>query len=397
MVTLSQVRSCFNKIFDRRKHACLILSALLCFFQGSSFLSSIMTESTFPDSQVTSKIQKNQIHDNTRLCSQQEITQGEWLPVTYDQLPYLPIKKSSKQCYTELVQPWHTYEWQPSAATKTTTTIDDDGLCEFSKWDQDLFCQLAHNRTISMVGDSLMLEQFSSLIHMLGIRDFQEAFVYNTSGYFEYTVCPHNTTRIFFEWNNWLRKVFKRGLSVVEPDILILNKGAWWTNNPAHRHRVMGVFPQLKEWQTRCQQQERQCHLIWRTTVPGHPLCQTMTHPSTNISQMEALIADQSLYPKQNLKFNWRQFQSQNKMTIDLFRAEAANNTKVLFPPLDIMDAYPILVLRPDDHIGFHNPPHKRGDRRSGFDCMHNCQPGKTLVYNQLLLHQMKEWQREEK
>ena len=110
--------------------------------------------------------------------------------------------------------------------------------------------------------------------------------------------------------------------------------------------------------------------VLFRTTVPGHPQCERYSIPVNNITLMEAVIANKSLYPGNNYwKFKWWKFKAQNKIMTKLVDESRLQN-------YHIMDAYDINIRRPDHH----RPP----------DCLHNCFPGKTGVYHQLMLHFLK-------
>jgi hypothetical protein len=44
--------------------------------------------------------------------------------------------------------------------------------CEFTQWNADLFCKLALNKAIAIMGDSLKMEQFSAFDHTVGMTRF---------------------------------------------------------------------------------------------------------------------------------------------------------------------------------------------------------------------------------
>lgn len=102
---------------------------------------------------------------------------------------------------------------------------------------------------------------------------------------------------------------------------------------------------------------------------------------------MEDFIADRSNYNNRTIKYHWYEYQQQNKIVVDMLtRNQILFNENKKIPSffLEIIDAYHLNVLRPDEH------------RAHQGDCLHNCYPGKQDVYNQILLHFLKQ-QRKQK
>ena len=166
------------------------------------------------------------------------------------------------------------------------------------------------------------------------------------------------------------------------PQIIVMNRGAHYQNNSMLMAQMHNVVEELNEWKSYCEAFDIKCHLFWRTSVPGHPNCQTnnFTKPLNDINAMEALINDLSNYNNRTIKYKWFEYKNQNEMVVDFltkhpyFSQEASTN---FF--FEIMDAYDLNVLRPDEH------------RAHQGDCLHNCYPGKMDVYSQLLIHFLKQ------
>jgi hypothetical protein len=105
------------------------------------------------------------------------------------------------------------------------------------------------------------------------------------------------------------------------------------------------------------------------------------------VAVMEAHIANISLYSKFGRgKFHWWDFAHQNSLAVETLREKLVDNSSIGSGDamvMDVMPAYEINILRPDQHTLSH--------RIDEIDCLHNCAlAGKTTVYNQLLLHLMK-------
>ena len=153
------------------------------------------------------------------------------------------------------------------------------------------------------------------------------------------------------------------------PTVLVLNRGAHYTNDTMLLDNVYKNIEVLnKYWWKACEQHGLQCHLFWRTSVPGHPLCEQFAEPVNDRAAMEALIANRSNYNEHTIQYHWYDYQRQN-LLVEKVWLEKANF------PVKILDAYDLNVLRPDEH------------RAHQGDCLHNCYPGKMDVYNQLMLH----------
>lgn len=292
------------------------------------------------------------------LCRRDQIKHGSWGPVQVERPPYVTFTKHLR-CYPSeyyKLSPYNTWEWK-----------QDDDSCRFLQWNAELFCNLTAYGQISIIGDSLSWEMYSSLLQLLGARVRQKS--QHESKELDknhiQTSCGSNTK---FVWRNdsRLRKV---GLSISEdfPTILILNRGAHYVSDDILLDDIRRVIQEVQNWQGECDKRKIRCHFFWRTTVPGHPGCENFTRPVNSISEMENLINDVRLYNNVSMEYHWYDFKHQNQLV-----EHVLNEAKL---QLDVIDAYHINILRPDEH------------RVHQGDCLHNCYPGKMDVYNRLLLH----------
>jgi hypothetical protein len=169
-----------------------------------------------------------------------------------------------------------------------------------------------------------------------------------------------------------------------QPDILILNRGAHYTPDSELIHDLnTTIIPALKLWQEECQSRQeplhtgtgtmvqeydgtdtprslrtkswtktralhgsdqyqnysRQCMLIWRTSIPGHPNCTDFKRPSNSLSEMEALVQTGAIKG-----YNWEKFKDQNAIAVKMLIDAGLD--------VDVMDAYKVNILRPDGHAG---------------------------------------------
>jgi len=275
------------------------------------------------------------------LCSVADLKEGQWVNVTYDLPPYIP-EKSIKHDYTcpdlKPDQVFHTWEWEPNA-------VKEKG-CTFSRFSNESYCQLMKNKTVAIVGDSISFVFYMSLSHLLGVPMavplVREGNAIRTS-----EVCGGSSTLV--ARRDFYLDTVQSMVDEYSPDVLVLNRGAHYKpDEELIAHLENTVFPQLHEWQSKCRANNKDCYLIWRTTVPGHPNCTSYTQPSTSIAEMEELVKSSA---ESNPDFNWHKFSHQNHLVLEAF----SKQTNLTY---EVMNSYNANLLRPDMHI-------------NGADCLH--------------------------
>lgn len=259
---------------------------------------------------------------------------------------------------------WDSYDWIPKSK------------CEFdNRWSEETFCRLVQNKNILFLGDSIMREQFMSLISYFGWRKRKED-VFRDG---RVSICNATRNNVFFRYDPRLNtRNVPSYLKAHKPQIILANRGVWFQNNT---DALVGVINSdlghFKKWQDRKECRKSNgggCLLIWKTAVPGHPNCADFDGPVNDLEIMEHHVGNQALYDKGNyVKWGWWKQKQQNERVLELF---ASNRTDDI--DYAIMDAYHVNILRPDLH------------RWNQGDCLHNCSPGKTEILNQILLHILK-------
>jgi hypothetical protein len=365
---------------------------------------------------MTRSIQSNQTnrpHDDQhpssssrRLCSRDELQQGAWIPTILPKAPYVP-NNIKLRCYPKehYDQEWKTWQWQPHAQAS--------GHCTLLAWNKNAFCHLAHAfSTIAIVGDSLSWEQYASLIQLLGLKShqtYQHRSKLLDQNHIEYA-CPKRNVRLLYRRDDLLQKlphVLNDNTSSSFPQVLILNRGAHYTNDTVFLQGIHQVLQALRPWQEQCQLLQRPCHVFWRTSVPGHPSCWNFSRPVTNVTDMEAYIRNPHHYDhylERQWNYHWYDYQHQNELALHAIEQHVAETITTTatsssssssssqhqqqhYVQFDIIDAYHINLLRPDEHRWQHNQS----------DCLHSCYPGKMDLYNQLLLHYLSKRQQQGK
>jgi GDSL/SGNH-like Acyl-Esterase family found in Pmr5 and Cas1p len=291
-------------------------------------------------------------------CTREQIIDGEWIQDNLDKAPYI-TSTVHLRCFdyaTYSTKPYKTWQWQPN-----------DRKCEFRRYSSSAFCQRMQGGTVSVVGDSLSWEQFSSLVQLNG-RHTHQNFQHQSRELhvnIVQRVCE-NKTAIIYRRDDKLQNVSD---SIHEhfPTVLILNRGAHWVPDDQMLLDLRKNVEEVRQWIKKCTEQQLKCHFFWRTSVPGHPGCSNFTQPVNNLSQMEAMVLNLSNYDNHTIGYRWYEYQHQNELVLAELKHSGI--------PFRVIDGYYLNILRPDDH------------RVHQGDCLHNCYPGKMDVYNQLLLH----------
>jgi hypothetical protein len=275
---------------------------------------------------------------------------------------------------------------------------EDNVSCEFTDWQPDLFCRLLPKATIAIVGDSLSWEHYSSLVQLLGLRTRQgyqhQSRELHTN--IQQSVCDGETAVVYRRDDKLLElpSVWQQpeeyeqeedeqhettataGRHSSFPTVLILNRGAHYVNDTMLLAGVRRNIIEVGEWMHECRALGVDCHFFWRTSVPGHVGCDNnstenndfdYSRPINDLEAMESRIANRSLHTEYQLRYHWYNYQHQNELILSELEGSGLDYT--------VLDAYRLNVLRPDEHRSHQN------------DCLHNCYPGKMDVYNQLLLH----------
>jgi hypothetical protein len=235
----------------------------------------------------------------------------------------------------------------------------------------------SYRTTVSIMGDSLSWEQYSSLLQLLGKRvhqNDQHASRLEDRNVIYFACQEQNRgTKFVFRNDAQLKaETISNSINNDFPTVFILNRGAHYVNDTELLDDINDLLPVLLSWQQSCTKMYHRCHLFWRTTVPGHPNCMEYTSPVNNISLMESLVESRSSYTDETMwDYHWQDFKHQNNLILDLLQQYSAS-TGLQY---EVIDAYEINILRPDRHRWHQN------------DCLHSCYPGKMDVYNQLLLH----------
>ena len=294
------------------------------------------------------------------LCRQAQIRYGEWVPQELDKPPYVSRNKHLR-CYPDEAyegKPWKSWAWMPF-----------DKKCSLTEWNAASFCNLMEKVTISIMGDSLSWEQYSSLLQLLGekVRQSDQHKSKSENRNHIQSACNANTRFIFR--NDPRLEHISDSIRSDFPLVIVLNRGAHYTNDTALLTGIRKNIDELHEWQNTCRRMGLRCHLYWRTTVPGHPRCTIFneTSPVNDLHGMEERIQNLENYDNVTINYHWHDFARQNDLILDELNASGLE--------YNVIDGYHLNILRPDEH------------RSHDGDCLHNCYPGKMDVYNQLLLH----------
>ena len=310
------------------------------------------------------------------LCTREDIIHGQWTPTKLDKVPYITttvhLRCHDKAHY--LQKPYPTWKWKPF-----------NDACDFTKWRQNMFCKVAQHSTVMIVGDSLSWEQYSSLVQLATGEPTHQGYQHQSKYLHQnivHTACPikggndgdkMDSVRLVYRRDDRLLNLTS-ALEQEFPTTLILNRGAHYVEDDVLLREMEPNWKVVRSWLQQCRDVHGiKCHFFWRTSVPGHPKCSNFQEPVNNLSEMEAWIANKDNYDDHTINYHWYDYQDQNQLMLK----EIDNQIGPHFS-YEILDAYYLNVLRPDEHRAHQN------------DCLHNCYPGKMDVYNQLLLHYLR-------
>jgi len=291
-------------------------------------------------------------------CSRDQVRNGQWEAVNHSMAPYVPAVSWEKTCYGKGGSRQGELEQTPFADTQWTVSSPEK--CSFVPFSVERFCQVVGNRTIAFLGDSITWQQYNSLSYLTHAKD-------------EFREIPkclshacNGTVKLFWQRDNYAtEKGMKSVIKSVDPDIIVFNRGAHYTENITIISQLNKTLVSAGEWQKDCKEKGRDCILFWRTTAPGFPQCNSIPGPLTNRTFGEARVQNKSLYPSSH---NWWEFASQNSIVEELLKTHKLR--------LSFIDFYEMAMLRPDNHI-------------DAKDCLHWCLPGPMDAANAVLLHKL--------
>ena len=304
-------------------------------------------------------------------CTRQQIRQGKWVNRTFEKPFYVPSpgKRCPGRDGIAHDGTFKTHVWEPTSSR--------NGQCTFLPMDVPLLCQKLTQKTVLVVGDSLATEIFHSFLYFMG--KYPARFVANahlpahtTRNPVILSVC-NDTANIAYLPLDPLFKADELAVHLIhnktiEPDILILNRGAHIVTDDQYQQELPTLANLLTQYRTR----RPDARILWKTTTPGHPNCWEYNAPQANETHMWELIQNASLYTfhKDAKIFRWWWFPSQSQLVLDALMTSSIQ--------LEVLDGWDLLLSRPDLH---------RGKIMKRYDCLHHCQPGPHDVFAQLLLN----------
>jgi hypothetical protein len=328
--------------------------------------------------------------NDTQLCRRDEVVHGKWVHSVTKKPPYITptvhLRCYHRDRYYDTDNGWSTWKWQPDNK--------DAGTCTFVPFfDSKKFCQLMDHAVISIVGDSLSWEHYSSLVQLNGIRTHQ-TFQHQSHELLTNIYQPvcNGRTKVVYRYDDRLQNL-TASLKDNFPVVLVLNRGAHFKPDEELLPDIRNNIDEIKKyWIPKCVSLQIKCHLFWRTSVPGHPGCykaishhqkkikkkevaeekprsfeMAYTEPVNDLQHMENLIANLSMYNNRSINYHWYDYQRQNQLVVTEFQKAFQDDSHYRNNPyfhFEIMDAYYLNVLRPDEHRA-HQVRKKHGNQSS--------------------------------
>ena len=301
-----------------------------------------------------------------KLCQRGDIRQGKWMNrwnVT-----------GSIGGGSELAQP-DTYRWVPQNAVthNTMTNANNESTCQYQEdFNSTLFCNLMENAVIMFIGDSILWEQYQSLVYLTGKRVSTLVKIRAT---FKrglpvlINVCQDKNVTLMYRWS---KQLVGEGTSVsidemlreYFPVMIVLNSCAHYQQENSYVENVRYALDLIVAWQQLCTQRNlTSCPFFWKTTAPGIPDCTKFTKPVNSLEEMEAYVETHPM-------FHWEKFRGQNNIAENLLKE--AHEEKGL--EYSIIDGYEMGIQRPEFHM-------------SDKDCLHSFHLAAADAENIALLH----------
>jgi len=295
----------------------------------------------------------------SRFCSRDELRDGKWGEIDHNATPpYIP-DDYHRNCYkgTQL-EGYYRSSWTAP--------------CRFDEFSPERFCELAGNKTIAFLGDSISWQQSVALRMILNATSPKTEKYRNN---FHVEACS-GTTKIYWERMDYIEdhKV-KANLDKYNPDILVLNRGIWYTPDDDLIPALNSTLSTVKTWKESSQDEKI---VVWRTTAPGAPQCYHKFEPiKTSLDQYLREVVSNASLPwyhmdeKRRFHFNWWDIERQNQVVMKMIL-----NSGISF---ELIDAFEMYTARPDLRRSQHQSNNK--------DCLHQCLPGVPDESNRVLQH----------
>jgi hypothetical protein len=194
------------------------------------------------------------------LCDRNQVIAGQWVPEQLEKPPYV-TPTVHLRCYPREFyykkEPWNTWQWQPQSAK--------DGRCEMASWNVSAFCSLLRGATVSVVGDSLSWEHYSSLIQLNG-KSTHQGYQHQSRelhmNIFQ-SVC-RGSTRILYRRDDRLLNLTD-SLQTTFPTVLVLNRGAHFVNDTEHMSAIRHNLEEVRRWLDDCRTKYNVAYIRTRT------------------------------------------------------------------------------------------------------------------------------------
>ncbi|CAM9303497.1 unnamed protein product [Choristocarpus tenellus] len=335
--------------------------------------------------------------DHQRKCTNGSYTRGHWERVPYPQNgvaglrtayptvgPFGEVEASFRSSFPGEVRDPTSYQWVPNN-------------CDLQDFSTERFCAALGDRSILFVGDSTMHELVIALMHQMNL-DTECEMDRMSQGYRKVSICPGKPNKISFISNVLLtydkgvdpqhllpdKEVYKRCMPYFPPgrkkvclpwasfsndfDVVVLKSGLHMLGKTDRYMRLLrGALAALKD-------AKYDGKVFFVTSRAGHTFCDHEQYDPRGPGLVRGpILPGQELSSYENYRdelyasYNWYAMPRFNQIAKKIF-AEAGHK---------VIDAYPLLRLRPDGH---------RGKK----DCLHYNLPGPPdqlvlLLYNAIL------------
>lgn len=260
------------------RHLAIAVGVLCILFSTSTFLlAAEIVWTTQEQSQMTAGVGapllEHQISVRKPLChSEGQYSTGRWMfDRSIGSFPYLsnddytwgPLCTKMQQAYLTrgIIPDFLKYKWQPDS-------------CDMLTLDRDNFCRVFQDKTVGIIGDSMM-QQFAHSMLGLILGKVESEKYFTPDWNLKVPLCPE-TEMTFVRWNKYQGKEEDHKVldAIVEKsDYLIMNFGVHYQPWLEMENSTIDMIRHLEkyDWSKK--------KLFWRSTVVAHANCSSAVHP----------------------------------------------------------------------------------------------------------------------
>lgn len=263
------------------------------------------------------------------------------------------------------------YRWQPNQ-------------CDLLDFDVHNFCRVFQNKTIGLIGDSMMQQFAHSLMGMM-LGKVESGRYLTADWNLRIPVCSGSVIIRFVRWNKYQGKEEDRKAmdAIVDTsDYVLMNFGVHYQPWLEMQDATIDLIRHLEThtWTNK--------RLFWRSTIVAHANCSTAVSP--DLPTLHNSTHSYSLHSWYNTGESWRLvFAFSYFSLINRFVDEIRLQEQEIVLPLFRASPLQVTLLKVDTSTLLRRDGHRVQGHNGNEDCLHYCEPGPTDNWVRLFYHQV--------